>query len=148
MVAQATRQARLPFLAPDRLRRAQERRVRATVVYAHAYVPYYRETMSKLALEPADFCSAGDLAQLPVIEREQLQRDPEYFLSEQWPAEACVVLHSGGSTGAPVTVFRDPESLFMEGCALRTAALRHRTTRRSALPLPGRTHPSPRQLDR
>jgi phenylacetate-CoA ligase len=115
MVAQATRQARLPFLAPDRLRRAQERRVRATVVYAHAYVPYYRETMSKLALEPADFCSAGDLAQLPVIEREQLQRDPEYFLSEQWPAEACVVLHSGGSTGAPVTVFRDPESLFMEG---------------------------------
>jgi phenylacetate-CoA ligase len=115
MVAEAARQARFPFLPAEVVRRAQQRRVRATVAYARAHVPYYRETMRKLVLHPGDFRSARDLAQLPVIEREQLQRDPEYFLSEQWPPQACVVLESGGSTGERVTVFRDPGSFFMEG---------------------------------
>ena len=115
MVTEATSQARLPFLGPDVVRRAQERRVRAAVAYACAHVPYYRETMRKLILGPADIGTVRDLARLPLIEREQLQRDPEYFLSEQWPPQACVVLQSGGSTGARVTVFRDPRSFFMEG---------------------------------
>jgi phenylacetate-CoA ligase len=114
MIHEARLQARFPFLPASAICEAQERRVRATVAYAYACVPYYRETMRRLILTPQDFRSAGDLARLPLIEREQLQRDPEYFLSERWPAAACVLLHSGGTTGAPMTVFRDPPSLLLE----------------------------------
>lgn len=114
MVWEASRQARFPFLPEVAVREAQERRIRATVAYANAHVPYYRETMRRLILGPEGFCSARDLARLPLLERDQVQRDPEYFLSEKWPAEACVLLQSGGSTGAPLTVFRDPPSLFAE----------------------------------
>lgn len=108
----AAAQRRLPYASPDAVRRAQERRIRRTVVYASRHVPYYRETMRRLSLTPGDFRTVGDLAQLPTIEREQLQRDPEYFLSERWPPRQCVTLESGGSTGEPLRIFRDPPALF------------------------------------
>ena len=51
------------------------------VAHAYEHVPYYRETMRRLGLAPGDIAVGGDLAKLPLIEREQLQRDPEYFVS-------------------------------------------------------------------
>jgi phenylacetate-CoA ligase len=114
MVWEASRQARFPFVPDTAVREAQERRIRATVAYAYAHVPYYRETMRRLLLGPEDIRSVSDLTRLPLLEREHLQRDPEYLRSEQWPAGACVLLKSGGTTGAPLTVFRDPPSLLLE----------------------------------
>ena len=67
------------------IERAQRRQLRATVAHAYEHVPYYRETMRRLGLGPADFETASDLAKLPLIEREQLQRDPEYFVSRAEP---------------------------------------------------------------
>jgi phenylacetate-CoA ligase len=112
MVLETARQRRFSYASAALVRRAQERRVRATVAYAQRHVPYYRETMRRLTLAPADFRTAHDLARLPLIERDQLQHDPEYFVSEQWPPETCVRLQSGGSTGQPLTFFRDPPALF------------------------------------
>jgi phenylacetate-CoA ligase len=60
-----------------------------------------------------------------VIERADLQRDPEYFVSELHPPGECLQLRSGGSTGEPVTVFRHPDALF--------AAAAHRERLRSQL---------------
>jgi phenylacetate-CoA ligase len=114
MVVAAPRQARFGFRSPALIQKAQEGRVRATVAHAHAHVPYYRETMRRLILTPTDFCGARDLARLPLIEREQLQRDPEYFVSEQWPPAACVMFRTSGSTDAAVTIFRDPPSFFVQ----------------------------------
>jgi phenylacetate-coenzyme A ligase PaaK-like adenylate-forming protein len=114
MLWAARLEARFPFFPEATIREAQQRRVRAIVAYAHSHVPYYRETMRRLIVTPADFHSAGDLARLPLLERDHLQRDPEYFLSNLWSTAACVQLQSGGTTGAPMTVFRDPPSLLVE----------------------------------
>ena len=56
--------------------------MRAAVRYAHAHVPYYRDAMRRSGLAPEDVAGASDLARLPVIEREQLQADPEYFVAQ------------------------------------------------------------------
>jgi phenylacetate-CoA ligase len=109
------RQRRFPYASPAAIARAQERRVRTIVAYARTHVPYYREAMRRLILTPADFQTASDLAQLPMIEREDLKRDPEYFVSDRWPPSACILLESGGSTGQPLAVFRDPPALFAGG---------------------------------
>jgi phenylacetate-CoA ligase len=85
--------------------------VRSSVEYAYAHVPYYRETMDRLGLRPIDFHDASDLARLPVIERQDLQRDPDHFVATAQTTRG-VKLQSGGSTGEPVTVFRDPFSIF------------------------------------
>jgi phenylacetate-CoA ligase len=137
-------EARFPFRSPTAIERAQRRRLRATVAHAHEHVPYYRETMRRLGLGPGDIAAAADLAKLPLIERDQLQRDPEYFVSRAWPLERYLKLRSGGSTGAPATVFRHPSVLFESAAhkerwrsiAVRLAGRRARI-RQALIALPG-----------
>ena len=82
------------------------------VSHAHRTVPYYRETMKRLGLVPDDFGNASDLSRLPVIEREQLQRDPEYFQSDSHRIGEDMDSRSGGSTGAPRGVKWDTAAIF------------------------------------
>jgi phenylacetate-CoA ligase len=62
--------------------------------------------MRRLGLAPSDFRSAEDLAKLPLIEREQLQTDPEYFTSRAQPLDSLLEVRTSGSTGEPIVFFR------------------------------------------
>ncbi len=105
-------EARFPFAQPAAIERAQSRRLRATVAHAYEHVPFYRETMRRLGLGPGEIRTEADLAALPLIDREQVQRDPEFFLSRAEPRESYVELRSGGSTGDPLSLLYHPFSLF------------------------------------
>ena len=105
-------ESRFPFRDAATIERAQRRRLGATVAHAYEHVPHYRETMRRLGLRPADLRTAADLARLPLIDREQLQRDPQRFLSRAEPSASYVELRSGGSTNDPVTLFHHPFALF------------------------------------
>lgn len=111
LATEAPRQPRFPFRDHNTIERAQRRRVAATISYAYRHVPYYRETMRRLGLVPADIRTAADLGRLPIIERADLQADPERFTSHVHPLERCVRLQSSGSSGAPVTVYHDQSAL-------------------------------------
>ncbi|HEY5188960.1 MAG TPA: hypothetical protein VII87_08000, partial [Solirubrobacteraceae bacterium] len=108
---QGPRQPRFPFHEAEAIERAQRRRVAATIRYAYRYVPYYRETIDRMGVAPADIRTASDLARLPVIERSQLQTDPEHLTSRVRPLDRYVRLQSSGSSGSPVTVYHDPLAL-------------------------------------
>ena len=105
-------QARYPFKPLENIQRDQADRVRAIVAYAYRHVPYYRETMKRLGLQPSDIQNVNDLEKFPVIERESLQRDPEYFVSTARPLGEYLRLRSGGSSGAPRSVYYDARALF------------------------------------
>ncbi len=105
-------QGRYAFKPLAAIRRDQSRRVRSMVAHAYRRVPYYRETMDRLGLTPADIRTAEDLARLPVIEREQLQRDPEYFVAAGTRLNRCLCCHTSGSSGAPIKVYYDARALF------------------------------------
>lgn len=93
------------------LRRAQDRRVARMVAHAAATVPYYRDTLRALRMSPDDVRTAADLARLPILERRQLQEDPERFLSSARPRSEYLELRTGGSSGAPLSVHHDPLSV-------------------------------------
>jgi len=105
-------QSRFPYRPASAIERAQSKRVRQMVSHAHRTVPYYRETMARLGLLPHEFRNASDLSRLPVIEREQLQRDPEYFQSDSHRIGEVMESRSGGSTGAPRGVTWDTAAIF------------------------------------
>jgi len=105
-------QSSFPFLSRQSIERAQSRRVKAMTNHAYCTVPYYRETMQRLGLVPADFRTASDLSRLPVIEREQLQRDPDYFESTATRRGRDLAVRSGGSTGAPRMVKWNTAAIF------------------------------------
>jgi phenylacetate-CoA ligase len=130
-----------PFRSLAVIERQQGRRLRAKVAHAQEHVPYYRETMRRLGLGPADFGGADDLAKLPLIEREQLQRDPEYFVSRAQPLGNYAEFRTNGSTGEPIAIFRSVPSNFrrlgferMEPTLARLSGTRWR--RREVLILP------------
>ncbi len=124
-------QARFPFQPLEAVERVQARRVRRMVAHAYGTVPYYREAMDRLRLRPDDFRTAADLAKLPLVEREQLQRDPEAFLSTSRPRDRYLKLRSGGSTGVPRDVYHD-------GAALIENAAHGERDRAVVIPLIGR----------
>ncbi len=105
-------QAAFPFASRERIRRAQSRRVGRMVEHAWRTVPYYQDTMKRLGLTPADFQGPEDLAKLPLLERQDLQRDPEYFVSRARPLGRYFRLLTSGTTGQPRVIFHDPASLY------------------------------------
>ena len=54
------------------------------VRYAYRWTPYYRETLDRLGLTPADFRTFDDLHQLPLISVVDLAGAPEAFRSTQF----------------------------------------------------------------
>lgn len=117
-------QARYAFRPPEAVRRDQCRRVRRMVAYAWRHVPYYRRTLERLGRTPADFRAVEDLERLPLIEREDLARNPMEFVSTEHPPDRHLLLHSGGSTGRPVDVYLDTRGLFEQAaCFERLRAI-------------------------
>jgi phenylacetate-CoA ligase len=105
-------QARFAFRPLPEIEREQRRRLRWMTAYAYRSVPYYRETFDRLGLSPDDFRSADDLSRLPILERGEIQRDPEYFCSTAPRRADLLRISSSGSSGAPRTVFHDPRGIF------------------------------------
>ncbi len=106
-------QTRYPFRALVAIEADRDRRVRFIVAHAYRHVPYYRETMDRMGLEPDEFRTAADLAKLPLLERSQVLRDPAYFVSRAQPIEKHLQLRSSGSTGSPCTFYLDAHALLL-----------------------------------
>lgn len=105
-------QKRFAFRSRAEIEKIQSDRVRRMIVHAYNTVPYYRQTLDRLRLSPSDIRSAQDLKKLPEIQRSQLQKTPDEFLSDAQPKERYLRLRSGGSTGDPCTVYHDARSIF------------------------------------
>jgi phenylacetate-CoA ligase len=132
-------QPEAPFRAWSAIERDQARRVRGMVAHAARHVPHYRDALRRLGLSADDFRDATDLARLPLIDRTDLQRDPEAFLSAALPRRDALELRSGGSTGAPRSVYHDPAALFQNAAhterdrSIRTRILGRRAGYRQTL---------------
>lgn len=105
-------QKNVPFLPWPAIERKQSRRLKRMVHYAYRHVPYYRETMTRLGISPGEIQRAEDLTRLPIIDRNDLRHDPEYFVSRAVSLSACLQLLSSGSCGAPNVIWHNPAALF------------------------------------
>lgn len=133
LVVNSRQQARVPFRSPAAIERLQRRRLREAVAHAHRHVPYYRETMAGLNLTPDDFSTAADLARLPLLERAEVQRDPERFVSDAQPLDRYVPLQTGGSSGMPLTVYADRFALVQRAAHGQRAVSLHRSVVRQRI---------------
>jgi phenylacetate-CoA ligase len=126
LILEAPRQARLPFRPISAIEADQRRRLANTVSHAYRHVPYYRKSMARLGLAPGDIATADDLARLPLLRREDVQRDPERFVSGGQPIERYSRKQTGGSTGEPLTVYYDSFSLIQAAAHHQRAGSLHR----------------------
>ena len=70
----------------------------------HAYenVPYYRRVFEERGLVPGDIQTPEDLALLPFLTREDLQKNLSDLKARNYPETAFEYVTTGGSTGIPV----------------------------------------------
>jgi phenylacetate-CoA ligase len=107
-------EARFPFRSPAAIERAQKRRLQGIVNHAWEHVPYYLETMRRLELTPADIRTEADLAKLPIVEPDQIQRDPEYFISRARPFDRYLEIYTSGTRGEPRPYYRDAAAVALD----------------------------------
>src|SRR5690349_16298450 len=75
--------------------------------HAERTVPYYRELFASLGITSRDVRSLDDFARLPVLTKDIVRERKRDLVSEAYPSEALIPQNSGGSTGVPISFFRD-----------------------------------------
>jgi len=106
-------QQRALFRDREQLLEDRDRRVRETVAYAAAHVPYYRELFAREDIDPREIHTADDLARLPVVSREEVRADPGRFRSEAAGVRGGLTLQSSGTTGLPLELYHDRRSVLL-----------------------------------
>ena len=103
---------------PERLERAQFRRLHALLRHARDTVPFYRERLGSLEAP----LSAEGWRTVPILTRRDLQDSADSLLSTRVPERAGRLYskHSSGSTGEPVKVTRtDLEQVYWRAITMR-----------------------------
>jgi phenylacetate-CoA ligase len=97
-----------PFLTPAGLEALRVRMLRDLLSHAESKVPYYRELFRSLAVTSRDFRSLADLERLPILTKDIVRARQQDLIREDVDRSKLSTHHSGGSTGVPLTFFREP----------------------------------------
>jgi phenylacetate-CoA ligase len=98
---------RAPFASPADVLAQQFERLSALLAHAEERVPYYREMFRLLGIRSRDIRSLDDFAQLPVLTKEIVRERQRELVRDDVPLESLSQHHSGGSTGVPLTFYRE-----------------------------------------
>ena len=96
-----------PWLPREAVLARQLERIRALLAHAERTVPYYRETFRALGVRSVDVRTHADFARMPVLTKDILRERKEDLVSEAVDRSTLLANHSGGSTGVPVSFYRD-----------------------------------------
>jgi phenylacetate-CoA ligase len=111
IAAAAVGQGRIAGLPAAALGARRDRAVRRLVRYAAETVPYYRDLFARERIDPRSIAGAGDLASLPVLERDEVRAEPARFVAETPAGRSGVRFVTSGTTGSPLEFRHDRASL-------------------------------------
>ena len=85
----------------------QNKKLGELVRHAAVNVPYYRKLFADRGIEPGQIKSVADLHRLPILDKETVRRNPESFVDLNLKKSQLVILHTSGTTGTPLKIYRD-----------------------------------------
>ncbi|MDZ7316658.1 MAG: hypothetical protein ONB24_11075 [candidate division KSB1 bacterium] len=96
------------------LRAYQLEQLQAMIRDAFDHVPYYRGSMQVFGVRPEDIRSLDDLALMPFVEKEMVRRRSQDFISEKASLPLLYRCRTSGTTGTPLTLYRDLHNVGFE----------------------------------
>lgn len=105
--------SRTEWLSRDELGAYQDQRLRAIVTHAYETVPYYRRRFDERRLKPADVRSRADLSRVPLLTKEDIRANFRDLRSRAVPQRSMRMGHTSGTTGTPLTVGYDRDTVWM-----------------------------------
>jgi phenylacetate-coenzyme A ligase PaaK-like adenylate-forming protein len=91
----------------------QDERLRTVVAHAYETVPFYRRRFDERGLKPADILTREDLPKLPLLTRDDIRSHFDDLRSRTVSPRALRTGHTSGTTGTPLTVGYDAETIWM-----------------------------------
>ena len=85
----------------------QRQRLRLLLEHAAAKSPYYRRVFAENRIAPDDIKTIDDLHRLRILEKSIVRSDPRSLLDETLDTKKLVRLHTSGTTGTPIELYRD-----------------------------------------
>jgi phenylacetate-CoA ligase len=99
----------------ERVLEWQWAKVKELLEHAQNAVPYYQNLFAELGIAASDIRSWDDFARLPILTKEDIQRNSSRLLAKGVQA---VAYRTGGSTGQPLRFYQDTEYLEWAGVSL------------------------------
>ncbi len=91
----------------DEIKAYQTKQVKRLISYAYENVPFYRDRFGKIDLTPDNFRSLEDLKRIPPLTRDDLQNNLDVLVSERTDRDQLLKSASSGTTGIPITYYKD-----------------------------------------
>jgi phenylacetate-coenzyme A ligase PaaK-like adenylate-forming protein len=91
----------------------QDERLREIVAHAYRSVPYYRERFDRIKLKPDDIRGGADLPKIPLLTRDDVRNHFDQLRSRDHSPGAMRTGHTSGTTGTPLTVGYDRDTVWM-----------------------------------
>ncbi len=95
----------------ERLRELQFSKLKRMLKYAYENTHYYREIFQEAGIDPARIQDEADFKKIPVLKKAHLRRHHQRFVSDPYRDKRLVPFKTGGSTGQPVIVLKDFETI-------------------------------------
>ena len=91
----------------------QDERLRVVVKHAYDTVPFYRRRFDDCRLKPADIRGRQDLAKIPLLTRDDIRANFDDLRSRTVSTRSMRTGHTSGTTGTPLTVGYDQDTVWM-----------------------------------
>ncbi len=86
----------------DQLLDYQNRKLIGVIRHAGRNVPYYRKLFREIGLDPDRFKGIDDMHRIPLLDKEQIRKDPMQFCAEGFEKYGGTWTKTSGSTGTPL----------------------------------------------
>jgi len=101
----------------ERIKAFQDESLRALIEYAYKHVPYYRVIMTARGLTPKDIKTIDDLVKFPILDKKAFREHWKELMSDEADPDRVPVRRTGGTTGEPLRIARDPKNSVFENAA-------------------------------
>ncbi len=105
--------------AESHLRKYQVEKLQKLVRHAFRHVPYYRGVQNVFNIKSTDIRGIADLQRIPILEKETVRRQSESLLSTAPVGSPLYKCHTSGTTGTPLTLYRNLTNVGFEYAMLR-----------------------------
>jgi phenylacetate-CoA ligase len=107
------------WLPCEALEALQLRLLKRLLRHCYATVPYYRDVMARGDIRVDDIETLEDVAALPILSKDEVARQETRLVSRKYPRLLVRRTQTGGTTGKPISLYRDVFSIANEHAFVR-----------------------------
>ena len=93
--------------SPEKFIEYQRQELHSLIRHAGKNVPYYRRMFAEAGIAPSEICQLQELPRLPILEKQIVRSSPKVLVDETLDQRRLLVFHTSGTTGTPLTLYRD-----------------------------------------